>query len=301
MKVSTALVTGLVGALLPVAVPAASAAPVTTTVIGTARTGGTALSAAPVTTTVIGTARTGGTALNMRRTPSSAAERTGTIANGGRVTIVCQVTAGQVTGTVRTTKLWNRLTDGSYVSDAYVQRPATAVPACPATAPAPPAPAPSPVIPAPLKGESWTLPVTAGLVSGFRSVARPSHDGVDLSARRETPILAAAAGTVLRVVCNVSAGTCDVDGKPSLRGCGWYVEVQHANRVVTRYCHMVRRPVVEVGQVVARGQLLGNVGTSGSSSGPHLHFEVHVDAAPAVHDNAVDPIAFLRSRGVAMG
>jgi murein DD-endopeptidase MepM/ murein hydrolase activator NlpD len=143
--------------------------------------------------------------------------------------------------------------------------------------------------------------VTAGLVSGFRSAARPAHDGIDLSARRETPILAAAAGTVTRVVCNVSAGTCDVDGTPALRGCGWYVEVQHLNRIVTRYCHMVRRPVVEVGQAVAKGQLLGNVGTSGSSSGPHLHFEVHVNAAPAVHDNAVDPIAFLRSRGVAMG
>ncbi|MDI6099911.1 peptidoglycan DD-metalloendopeptidase family protein [Actinoplanes sp. NEAU-A12] len=283
MKVPAALVTGLVGALLPMAVPAA-AGPIAT----------------PTATAVTGTARTGGTALTMRRMPSPVAEKTGTIANGGRVAIVCQVTAQRITGTVRTTNLWDRLANGHYVSDAYVRRPATPIPACPAAVPpAPPAPAPS--IPAPTPGESWGLPVTAGLVSGFRTVARPAHDGVDLSARRETPILAAAAGTVIRVVCNVSAGTCDVDGKPALRGCGWYVEVQHAGKVVTRYCHMVRRPVVAVGQAVTKGQLLGHVGTSGSSSGPHLHFEVHVEAAPAIHDNAVDPIAFLRSRGVSMG
>ncbi|MEU4423713.1 peptidoglycan DD-metalloendopeptidase family protein [Actinoplanes sp. NPDC024001] len=250
--------------------------------------------------TFTGTAQTGGTRLNLRRTPSAAAERFGSVANGAKVWIVCQVTAQRITGTVRTTNLWNRLANGAYVSDAYVVRSAAKIPAC-APAPVasrPPAPDPAPRIPAPVKGERWGLPVSAGMVSGFRTVARPAHDGVDLSAKRDTPILAAAAGTVIRVVCNVSSGTCDVDGNRTLRGCGWYVEVQHAGGIVTRYCHMVRRPVVTVGQTVALGQLLGHVGTSGSSSGPHLHFEVHVDAAPATHANAVDPIAFLRARGV---
>jgi murein DD-endopeptidase MepM/ murein hydrolase activator NlpD len=120
---------------------------------------------------------------------------------------------------------------------------------------------------------------------------------VDLSAPRNTPILAASAGTVIRVVCNVSAGSCDTDGNRNLGGCGWYAEVLHAGDVVTRYCHLVRRPSVTIGQKVAKGQLLGQVGTSGSSSGPHLHFEVH-QGAPASKANAVDPAVFLRARGV---
>ncbi|MBB2945880.1 murein DD-endopeptidase MepM/ murein hydrolase activator NlpD [Actinoplanes lutulentus] len=273
----------LVGTLLPAA---AQAAP-------------TAAAAAAKVPVVTGSAMTGGTPLNMRRSPSPGAERVGSVENGKTVWILCQVAAQQVTGTVRTTNLWDHLANGSYVSDAYVVRPDTGIPVCATTPATPVTPAePAPAIPKPVKGESWGLPVGASLVSGFRTVARPSHDGVDLSATRETPILAAAAGTVIRVVCNVSAGSCDVDGNRNLGGCGWYAEVQHAGGVVTRYCHMVRRPVVKVGQVVKKGQLLGNVGTSGSSSGPHLHFEVHVNGAPATHANAVDPIAFYRTRGL---
>ncbi|MEU4559954.1 peptidoglycan DD-metalloendopeptidase family protein [Actinoplanes sp. NPDC023936] len=253
-------------------------------------------------TVVTGSAKTGSTPLNMRRSPSPSAERVGSVANGKTVWILCQVAAQQVTGTVRTTNLWDHLANGSYVSDAYVVRPSTGIPRCapaktPAEAPAERAPA----IPKKTKGESWRLPIGASMVSGFRTTARPSHDGVDLSAARNTPIVAAAAGTVIRVVCNVSAGSCDVDGNRTLSGCGWYAEVQHAGGVVTRYCHMIRRPAVTVGQPVKKGQLLGYVGTSGSSSGPHLHFEVHVNAAPATHANAVDPIAFYRSRGVTLG
>jgi signal transduction histidine kinase len=108
------------------------------------------------------------------------------------------------------------------------------------------------------------------------------------------------AGTVIRVVCNVSQGSCDVDGNGALRGCGWYVEVQHEGDVVTRYCHLVRRPPVAVGQPVSRGAILGHVGTSGSSSGPHLHFEVHA-GVPATRENAVSPSTFFKARGLTIG
>ena len=231
-----------------------------------------------------GIAKTGGTPLNMRRTPSSTAQRLGTVANGGTVWIMCQVTGDRVAGTVRTTNVWLRLANNTYVADAYVSRGSFPIPAC------------APVLPA--SAGAWQLPVTAGLVSGFRTGERPTHDGVDLGAARNTPIRSASAGTVIRVVCNVSAGSCDVDGNRTLSGCGWYLEVQHAGDIVTRYCHLVRRPVVAVGQVVAMGQVLGYVGTCGSSSGPHLHFEVHLNAPPTTRANAVNPIAFFRARGL---
>jgi murein DD-endopeptidase MepM/ murein hydrolase activator NlpD len=233
-----------------------------------------------------GVVKTGGTPLKMRQTPTTAARQLGSVTNGGTVWIMCRTTGDRIAGTVRTTNVWDKLANNTYVSDAYVSRASYPIPAC--------APAPA----APPSAGAWQLPVSAGLVSGFRTPQRPVHDGVDLGATRNTPIRAAAAGTVIRVVCNVSAGTCDVDGSPKLKGCGWYVEVQHAGNVVTRYCHMVRKPSVVVGQVVAKGQVLGYVGTSGSSSGPHLHFAVHLNAAPATSANAVDPITFMKARGL---
>jgi murein DD-endopeptidase MepM/ murein hydrolase activator NlpD len=143
----------------------------------------------------------------------------------------------------------------------------------------------------------WVAPVRAPVVSGFRTVDRPSHDGVDLGTARGTPIRAASAGTVLVVRCNVVPASygCDRDGSPSTPGCGWYVDLLHADRVITRYCHMLTRPAVVAGQPVVAGQVIGVVGSSGHSSGPHLHFEVHLngDSGPA---GAVDPVAFMATR-----
>lgn len=244
--------------------------------------------AAPAAGKVAGTgiARTAGTPLTMRRSPTSTSARVGNVANGGKVWIMCQVVAEHVNGTVRATRIWDRLANNTWVSDAYVARAYFKIPVCGGRRP--------------IAG-GWTRPVSAGLISGFRTAARPVHDGVDLGAVRFTRIHAAAAGRVIRVVCNVSTDNCDVDGNPGLTGCGWYVEIQHAGNVVTRYCHMVRRPVVNVGQAVAKGQIIGHVGSSGSSSGPHLHFEVHIRARPATRANAVNPVWFMRARGIAFG
>lgn len=263
---------------------------VAASLLGTVLTGAAPAVAAPAAAGT-GTVKTGGTALNVRTGASSGSTLAGTIANGGKVAIACRVTGPSVAGTVRTTTQWDRLTSNAFVSDAYIVRGTFTIPVCRTTA--------TIVEPKPTIGP-WMLPVAAGIISGFRTVERPSHDGVDLAATRNTPIHAAAAGRVIRVVCNVSAGTCDVDGSPSLSGCGWYVEVQHAQGFVTRYCHMVRKPSVTVGQVVAKGAVLGYVGTSGSSSGPHLHFEVH-SAAPATKLNAMNPVPFMRTRGLAFG
>ena len=235
-----------------------------------------------------GTVITGGTPLNARSAPSAGSPRIGAVGNGATVSIVCR-TAGQfISGTVTNTGYWDRLPDNSYISDAYVQRRDFPIPKCTAAAGVP------------VVAGTWMLPVTAGLISGFRTPERPAHDGLDLDAARNTPIRAASAGTVVRVVCNVSRGTCDVDGNRTLSGCGWYVEVQHEGAVVTRYCHLIRRPAVAVGQLVPRGTILGYVGTSGSSSGPHLHFEVHA-GAPATRENAISPITFFKDRGLTIG
>jgi murein DD-endopeptidase MepM/ murein hydrolase activator NlpD len=147
----------------------------------------------------------------------------------------------------------------------------------------------------------WTEPVEAAVGSGFRSADRPGHDGVDFLAPRFAPIRAAAAGQVITVACNASTGTCDRDGGTDVRGCGWYVEILHGDDVVTRYCHLARQPEVSVGDVVEGGQVLGFVGSSGNSSGPHLHFEVHVGGAVATAANAVDPVGFLTDVGVPLG
>jgi len=148
----------------------------------------------------------------------------------------------------------------------------------------------------------WVQPVHAPIVSDFRSASRPNHHGVDLGAARGTPILAAAAGTVILVRCNINPAShgCDRDGSPQVTGCGWYVDIEHADGIITRYCHMLAQPYVSAGQTVLAGQVIGIVGSSGNSSGPHLHYEVHVNRDRSSM-GAVDPVAFMASVGAPLG
>lgn len=100
------------------------------------------------------------------------------------------------------------------------------------------------------------------------------HGGIDFREEVGAPIRAAAAGTV------VSSGP---NG-----GYGVMVEIDHGNGLSTRYAHMSSASVSE-GQTVQAGAILGKVGSTGRSTGPHLHYEVRVD------DDAVDPARFLRA------
>ncbi|MEU8607756.1 M23 family metallopeptidase [Actinoplanes sp. NPDC048791] len=153
-----------------------------------------------------------------------------------------------------------------------------------------------------VSGQGWTQPVHATVGSGFRTTDRPGHDGVDLIVGKGAPVYAASAGTVSRMRCNaVDMRTgrdwgCDRDGDPDLTaGCGWYVDIDHAGGIVTRYCHLMVQPYVHVGQHVDAGEVLGISGSSGHSSGPHLHFEVHL--GDHTEATAIDPVPFMASVG----
>ncbi|WP_033346580.1 M23 family metallopeptidase [Catenuloplanes japonicus] len=158
----------------------------------------------------------------------------------------------------------------------------------------------------PAGAEGWVRPVDAVVGSGFGPRGGELHAGVDLSAARYTVIRAASAGTVVASDCNSTSGTCDADGSPGTIGCGWYVDIAHTGGIGTRYCHMVRRPEVTAGDTVTAGQPIGLVGSSGNSSGPHLHFEIHEQAcrnsecqlSPA---NAIDPVTYMRTQSAPLG
>jgi murein DD-endopeptidase MepM/ murein hydrolase activator NlpD len=154
-----------------------------------------------------------------------------------------------------------------------------------------------------IAASGWTIPLKGPVGSGFRTSSRPTHQGVDISVDKYRPIFAVASGTVSMVKCDEDfrgRKTCNVDGYPGKGGCGWMVEIIHAGNVMTRYCHMVQRPFVRENQQVAAGELLGRVGSSGNSSGPHLHFEVHLgnDRSSA---GAVDPVRFMQGQGAPLG
>ncbi|MEH0930923.1 M23 family metallopeptidase [Micromonospora sp. CPCC 205558] len=160
--------------------------------------------------------------------------------------------------------------------------------------------------PASVAASGWTAPLRAAVGSGYGPRSGRLHAGVDLSVDRNTVIRAASAGRVLWAGCDPSTGNCDVDGSPSTKGCGWYVDLVHADGYGTRYCHMVRRPDVAEGDTVQAGQQLGLVGTSGHSSGPHLHFQTHQGVCAGSrcdldNSNSTDPVSFMRQRGAALG
>ena len=101
------------------------------------------------------------------------------------------------------------------------------------------------------------------------------HPGIDLAGSYGTPIYATADGTVLRAGWNSG-------------GYGNLVEIDHGRGITTRYGHM-SAILVNAGDHVTRGQQIGRMGSTGRSTGTHLHYEVRIDSRP------VNPIPFMKS------
>jgi murein DD-endopeptidase MepM/ murein hydrolase activator NlpD len=154
----------------------------------------------------------------------------------------------------------------------------------------------------PLVTGGWTRPLPVGkyvVGSPFGPRDGRLHAGVDLMVPTGTPVYAAADGVILQAECD--SAYCDRPGNPGLPGCGNMVDVQHAGGIATRYCHLVAfAPGIQGarGLQVRAGQLIGLSGSTGHSSGPHLHYEVHLHAPPVNNDTAVDPVVFMRAIGL---
>ena len=137
---------------------------------------------------------------------------------------------------------------------------------------------PRPRITAPVA--TWVNPMPEGAVTScFGPRWGRLHAGVDIAAPHGTPIRAAGAGVV------VSAGAAE--------GYGNAVLIDHGNGFLTHYGHM-STITVQPGQRVEVGGQIGNEGSTGHSTGPHLHFEVH----QGHYQNPVEPTRWLREHGV---
>jgi murein DD-endopeptidase MepM/ murein hydrolase activator NlpD len=133
----------------------------------------------------------------------------------------------------------------------------------------------------------WVAPVETYVLSaafgsgGARWANR--HTGQDFAVPIGTPVRAVGAGTVVRTACGGAFGM--------------EVVLEHPGGYYTQYAHLASI-AVEQGEQVRTGQWIGQAGTTGNSTGPHLHFEVRV--TPEL-GSGVDPVPWLAARGVPLG
>ncbi|MCY7403363.1 MAG: M23 family metallopeptidase [Cryobacterium sp.] len=141
--------------------------------------------------------------------------------------------------------------------------------------------------PGQLSDQGWALPVLGRISSPFGS--RPNkpvdgvgdfHNGTDIAAPCGQPVFAATGGTVVDSGYQGSYGN--------------WVLIDHGNGVETGYAHNSQL-LVDAGQVVVAGEIIAVVGTTGASSGCHVHFETRVDG------ERIDAEPFMNARGVSLG
>ncbi len=131
-----------------------------------------------------------------------------------------------------------------------------------------------PYLPKDRTAAGYIWPAQGVLTSGYGWRWGRMHKGIDIAAPIGTPIVAAAPGVVITAGWNSG-------------GYGYLVEVQHDDGSITLYAHN-DRILVREGQYVEQGQQLSEMGSTGYSTGPHLHFEIYPSG-----DGAVNPMAYL--------
>lgn len=124
----------------------------------------------------------------------------------------------------------------------------------------------------------WPVPSCSSISSGFGSRWGTTHKGIDIPGSYGASIVAADSGTVIQAGFGVSGS--------GYGGYGNVVAIDHGNGVVTMYAHM-SRVAVSAGSTVAKGQVIGYVGSTGQSTGNHCHFEVRVNGT------AVNPLNYV--------
>lgn len=219
-----------------------------------------------------------GTDVNIREQPTTSGALLGLILNGAAVEVI----DGPFFDDGGTD--WYRVSDGAvtgFASGTWLV-PADEIGPVPATEPN--AQPRSPLTPGGAAG-AFITPVGGELTQAFgcspywfepfdAAQGCNFHNGIDLAAPTFTPIAAADGGIV------TAAGFSD-------GGLGYYVSIDHGNGFATTYGHMVDQPPVVGGQAVGQGDVIGFVGSTGNSTGPHLHFVVNQNGID------VDPLGFL--------
>lgn len=131
---------------------------------------------------------------------------------------------------------------------------------------------------------TWVKPVKGYTLSaGFASSGKRwghNHTGQDFAVGTGTPVRAVGAGTVVKTACGGPFGN--------------HIVIRHANGYYTQYAHLSRIQTKQ-GAHVRAGERIGLSGSTGNSTGPHLHFEVRVTPE---YGSAVNPVPWLRNRGV---
>lgn len=131
------------------------------------------------------------------------------------------------------------------------------------------------------KAENWAWPVNGEITDTF-GTRNGKHHGIDIAAEVGENIYSVEAGIVQRSYYSATYGN--------------VVFINHSG-LETVYAHLNKRTVTE-GQIVQKGEKIGELGNTGRSSGPHLHFEVHNGKWSYQKENAIDPLLVLNKESL---
>lgn len=127
--------------------------------------------------------------------------------------------------------------------------------------------------------ESWSWPIT-GIITDTFGTRNGKHKGLDIAAPMGKKIYTVEDGIVKRSYYSTSSY-------------GNVIFIEHPNGYETVYAHLSKRLVKE-GDKIKKGQIIGEIGSTGRSTGPHLHFEIHNGEWNPSRDNAVNPLSVLK-------